>query len=275
MKSFNSIVYTEIRESMRTKWFFLYSLIFGGAVITLYSLGITESQVLGFVGISRVLIIFIQLCLAILPIFILISTVRAVVGDRETHVLEYFLSMPISLRAYFWGKFLGKLLVVFIPTALALIGATLWGFIKGLEVALPSVFLYIVLLFSLIICFLGLGMFISSIVKKVEWALGLSFLIWLTQLLFIDVLLIGIMLKYQIKETLIVAVTLLNPLQVFRVASILVFDPEGSILGPSSYVILDSIGRTGFLVFSTIYPISIGFLLAILGYSIFRKGDLV
>jgi len=50
--SFITTVIAEIRESFRAKWFFLYTLIFGGAIVMLLALGITESQVLGFTGLS-------------------------------------------------------------------------------------------------------------------------------------------------------------------------------------------------------------------------------
>ena len=264
-----------MRESMRAKWFFLYSLVFGGAIILLFTFGITESQVLGFAGIDRLLIVYIQLCIVILPIFILISTVRAVVGDKENSVLEYFLSMPISLSSYYCGKFSGKLLVVFIPTMLAFLAAIFWGLVKDLDISWPIVGYYTALLFAIVVCFLGIGMFISSIAKKVEWALGLAFLTWLTLLLFIDVIMIGLMLKHQIKESIIIGITLLNPLQVFRVASIILFDPEGNILGPSSFVILDFFGRDNFLLFSLVYPVLIGLIFATSGYYLFKKGDLV
>lgn len=275
MKRLAAVIYSEMRESMRAKWFYLYGLVFGGAIILLFSFGITESQVLGFAGVDRLLIIYIQLCIVILPIFILISTVRAMVGDKETSVLEYFLSMPISLFSYYWGKFIGKLLVVLIPTLLAFFGALLWSLIKDLEISWPIVSYYIALLFAIVICFLGIGMFISSMAKKVEWALGLAFLVWLTLLLFIDVIMIGLMLKHQINESIIIGITLLNPLQVFRVASIILFDPQGSILGPSSFVILDFFGRDNFLLISLGYPVLVGLVLATSGYYLFKKGDLV
>ena len=68
---------------------------------------VTESRVLGFIGLSRLLVTYIQLTMAILPIFVLITTVRSVAGDREAGVYEYLLSLPVSLAAWFWGKILG------------------------------------------------------------------------------------------------------------------------------------------------------------------------
>jgi ABC-2 type transport system permease protein len=241
----------------------------------LLALGITESQVLGFTGLSRLLITYIQLCVAILPVFILITTVRTVVGDRESNVLEYILSLPISLGAYYWGKLTARFIIVFIPVLLALSGAVFWGAVKNLTIPWPIVGYYSLMLASLAWAFLGTGMFISTLVRKQEWALGLAFLVWLTLLLFIDVILIGVLLQNQLMEEVIIGIALLNPLQVFRTGAILLFDPELSLLGPASYVILDNMGYTGFLFYSILYPLGLGWAFSWLGYKIFKTGDLV
>jgi hypothetical protein len=110
-------------------------LVFGGIVALLFVFGLTESRVLGFIGLSRLLVTYIQLTMAILPIFVLITTVRSVAGDREAGVFEYLLSLPVSLSAWFWGKILGRYLIVFAPVFLAMLGARrLGGWFKDIEV---------------------------------------------------------------------------------------------------------------------------------------------
>jgi len=275
MKTLYHVIVSDFRESVRAKWFLIYSLVFGGAIVLLLVLGITESKVMGFTGLSRLLITYIQLCVAILPILILISTVRSVVGDREANILEYFLSMPISLGAYFWGKILSRFLLVFIPIIVALLGAVFWAMLKGLIIPWHATGYYAILLATLSWCFLGLGMFISTMVKKQEWGLGLSVLIWLTLLLFIDAILIGLMLQHKIIESVIVGIAMFNPIMVFRTAAVLLFDPELTAIGPASYVILDRMGYTGFLAFSILYPLVLGWLFSVLGFFRFRSGDLL
>jgi len=275
MNTFFYVTLADSRESVRAKWFFIYSLVFGGAVILLFVLGVTESRVMGFTGLSRLLITYIQLCVAILPILILISTVRSVVGDRESNILEYFLSMPISLIAYFWGKILSRFFLIFVPIFTALLGAVLWGMVKDITVAWYIVGFYSLLLGALAWCFLGLGMYISTLVKKQEWGLGLSILIWLVLLLFIDVILIGLMLRQQVMESVIVGVALINPIMVFRTGAVLLFDPELTSMGPASYVILDNLGYHGFLIYTIVYPLTLGWIFSCLGFLRFKKGDLV
>ena len=88
----------------------VYTLIFGGIIALFFITGITESRIQGFSGLSRLLLIFIEICIVIVPIFILINTVKTIAGERDSNILEYMLSFPISLKEYFFGKFLGKLL---------------------------------------------------------------------------------------------------------------------------------------------------------------------
>lgn len=52
--------------------------------------GVTQSQVMGFSGLSRLLLMYIQVTIVILPIFILITTVRSISGDRDTHIFRFY-----------------------------------------------------------------------------------------------------------------------------------------------------------------------------------------
>ena len=109
------IAYLDLKEPIRAKWFIIYALVFGGLIALFFIAGITESQVMGFSGLSRLLLMYIQVTIVILPIFILVTTVRSISGDRDNHILEYMLSFPISLKEYYWGKVFGRFITVFLP----------------------------------------------------------------------------------------------------------------------------------------------------------------
>ena len=275
MRNINHVIWAEVLESLRARWFYIFCLVFGGMIIVLIASGITGSRVLGFSGLSRLLITYLQLCIALIPIFVLISTVRSVVGERESNVLEYFLSMPISIPAYYWGKLIGKCLVISFPVVVSLLGAAFYGLFKGLVIPWATVSFFALLLGTLSLCFVGVGMFISTIVRKQEWGLGLAFLVWLVLLVFIDVIMIALMLRQRISEKIIVLISLLNPLQAFRTGGIILFDPALSSIGPASYVILDTLGKTGFLMYTILYPLGLGLLFSWAGYLFFKKGDLI
>ena len=264
----------DIVESLRARWFMLYSLVFGGIVALLFAFGLTESRVLGFIGLSRLLVTYIQLTMAILPVFVLITTVRSVAGDREAGVFEYLLSLPVSLSAWFWGKIVGRYVTIFLPVFVAMFGAVLWALFKAIEVPWEMFFYYTGLLAAMAWCFLGIGMLISTLARSTDVAQGAAFMVWLSMLLFLDLILLGVMIQGRVAPEVAVGIALLNPLQVFRTASLAMFDPQLIVLGPSAYVILDLFGSAGYRFYALLYPLAIGSLCALLGYLTFRRSDL-
>ena len=264
----------DVAESLRARWFIVYALVFGGLVALLFGFGLAESRVLGFTGLSRLLVTFIQLSMAILPVFVLISTVRSLAGDREAGVFEYMLSLPVSLGAWYWGRFIGRFAVVFLPVFIAMAGAVVYGAAIGASVPWTQFLLYAALLISLAVCFLGLGFMISSFARGVDVAQGLAFLIWLTLVLFLDLILLGLLIKGQANIGLVVGIALLNPLQAFRAAAMMLFDPELVMLGPSAFVILDTFGYNGYLAWALLYPLLLGLVFGTVGYLAFKSRDL-
>jgi ABC-2 type transport system permease protein len=262
-------------ESLRARWFLLYTIVFGGLVALLMIFGLTESQVMGFTGLSRLLMTYIQLSMAILPIFILISTVRSVASDREAGVFEYMLSLPVSVGAWYWGRFAGRFVTIFAPVFLAMVGALVWGAMKGLPIPWKHFFIYSALLLSLSICFLGLGFLISTLARSADVAQSTAFMLWLVLVLFLDLLLLGLMLQEQMPPELIIGISLINPLQVFRTAAMALFDPQLVLLGPAAFTILDRVGADAYLVWACFYPALIGLIAAAAGFWRFKSSDLI
>ena len=269
------VAYLDIKESIRAKWFFVYSVIFGGLIALFFITGVTQSVVMGFSGLSRLLLIYIQVSIVILPIFILITTVRSISGDRESHILEYMLSFPVSLTSYYWGKMLGRFATVFLPVIIAMLIGVVWGVLKAASVPWDILLLYSAMLFALTWVFLGIAFCISTLVKSPDIALGVSFFVWIFLLAFLDILLIGFMIQSNLNEEIIVLTALINPLELFRIAAISLFDPELTVIGPTAYYILDAFGRTLFIIFSIVYPLILGTIFAGCGYWLFRKKDLL
>lgn len=265
---------TDITESLRARWFMVYTAVFGAIVVLLFVFGLTESRIMGFTGLTRLLIAYIQLSMAILPIFVLVTTVRSVAGDREAGVFEYLLSLPVSLAAWFWGKLIGRFLVVFLPVFLAMCGAVVWGLIQEVEIPWKLFALYSALLVVLAWCFLGISMLISTLARSADVAQGAAFVIWIFLLLFLDLILLGVMINEGLPADMAVGIALANPMQVFRTAAMMLFDPQLVLLGPTAFIILDNFGHDGFIAYALVYPIAIGTLCASLGYHLFRRSDL-
>jgi len=275
LKNLFLIAYLDLKESIRANWFIVYSIVFGGLIALFFIAGITESQVMGFSGLSRLLLMYIQVTIVILPIFILVTTVRSISGDRDSHILEYMLSFPISLKQYYWGKVFGRFITVFLPVFMAMFFAIIYGVFKGADVPWGIFFLYTGLLFAMSSAFLGIAFFVSSIVKSSEMALGISFFVWIFLLAFIDIALISLMMQQRMSTGLIIGIAMINPMEIFRVAAISLFDPQLTVMGPVAFYILDMMSQSLFVLISILYPILLGVLFAFLGFKIFSKKDLV
>jgi ABC-2 type transport system permease protein len=274
MKHLWLTAYSDVIESLRARWFLVYSLVFGSIVVILFAFGLSESRIMGFTGLSRLLVTYIQLSMAILPIFVLITTVRSVAGDREAGVFEYMLSLPVSLAAWFWGRFFGRFFVVFLPVFLAMLGAVIWGLVKGSEIPWNLFIYYSALLMALAWCFLGIGMLISTLARSSDVAQGAAFIIWLMLLLFLDLILLGVMIQENLPPETAVAIALANPMQVFRTATMMLFDPQLVLLGPTAYIILDHFSQTGYIAYAVLYPMLFGTVCAGIGYVLFKRSDL-
>jgi ABC-2 type transport system permease protein len=265
----------DVAETLRARWFAAYSLVFGAIVVLLFVFGLSESRILGFLGLTRLLVTYIQICMAVLPIFVLVTTVRSLAGDREAGVFEYLLALPVSLAGWYWGRLLGRYLLVFLPVLLAMAGAAGWATLREIPVPWGVFGSYAALLAAQAGCFLGIAMLISSTARSVDVAQSAAFLAWLMLVLFLDVILLGVLVQERVAPEWVVAIALANPLQVFRTAAMMLFDPALVLLGPSAFVILDAFGHAGYLAFACAYPLALGGLCAALGYARFRRGDLV
>lgn len=265
----------EFAESMRSRWFHFYALVVTGLMVLLILTGVSESRVLGFTGLSRLLVTYIQIAMAILPLFIVVTTARSMVGDREAGNLEYMLAFPAPLSGWYWGRFAARFVLIVLPVLAALAIAAVYGLLTSHAVPWNHILLYSGLVAALSACFLGLGFFISAVSRSTEIALGLSLIIWLTLVALLDLLLLSVLMKARFVPEFVIGIALANPLQAFRTASMILFDPQLILLGPASYVILDNFGVNGYVAWAMAYPAALGVVLAALGYWRFSRSDLV
>ena len=82
------------------------------------------------------------------------------------------------------------------------------------------------------------------------------------------------MIQESLSPEIAVTLALINPMQVFRTATMMLFDPQLVLLGPTAYVILDNFTQAGYIAYAIIYPMAFGILSAVSAYFIFKRSDL-
>jgi Cu-processing system permease protein len=175
------------------------------------------------------------------------------------------------------GKYLGL--------ALALLAALTLGFgssglviaLSGGDTAEPGVYLQLVLLaFLLALVMLSVGFLISAFSRKASVAVGVSLFLWLVFVFFGDLGLMGaaVALKARLAIGELFALSLINPLQVFKMAAVLDIHTTLDILGPAGIYAVQTY-RDSLMVFLVAILSAWAILTVLLAYVRFStKGDL-
>lgn len=232
----------EFRDSVRTRWFVLYTIAFTVLAIGLSFLATSFSGLAGVKGFGRTAAGLVNLVLLIVPLMGLTAGAQALAGERERGTLLYLLSQPLDRAEVFAGKALGlaSALAASILGAFGLTGLFLAASGAPMEARGYGLFALLTLLLGL--ASLGLGLVISSLTSRVVTALGAGLFAWLALVFLGDLGLMGtaVVLRLGIKP--IFALSVLNPLQLFKVAAVAGMEPTLDVLGPVGRYAHDLLG---------------------------------
>ncbi|MCB8945733.1 MAG: ABC transporter permease subunit [Ardenticatenaceae bacterium] len=223
----------EMRDARRNRWFLLYTIAFAGLSLALAWMALSGAGQYGLAGFGRTSASMVNLVLLIVPLMGLTLGALSLAGERESGSLLYLMAQPISQAELLLGKFLGL--------SLALVAALSLGF-GGTAVFIASsgggaeVSTYLVLLLLACLLALGslsLGFLLSALVQKGSTAVGLALFLWLILVFFGDLGVMGTALTLQLDVQQLLALTLINPLQIFKIAAVLDIRNNLEVLGPA------------------------------------------
>ncbi|MHC4107260.1 MAG: ABC transporter permease [Planctomycetota bacterium] len=222
----------EIRDSLRNRWFLLYALAFALLSTGLSSLSMAGTGSYGFAGFGRTAASLINLVIFIVPLMALTAGAGAIAGERETRTLGYLLAQPVNRLEVLIGKYLGL--------AAALIAALALGFgisaaviASKQQVSAINFIRLVALACALALAMLSVGVLISTIARKGSAAIGAVIFLWLTLVLLGDLGLMGSTLAFKLQVAELFSLSLINPLQVFKMAALGGIDTSLDVLGPA------------------------------------------
>jgi len=223
----------ELRDARKNRWFLLYAIAFAGLSLALAWMALAAAGNFGLAGFGRTSASLINLVLMIVPLMGLTLGAMSLAGEREKGTLLYLLAQPISQLELLLGKFAGL--------SLALIAALALGFgLTGLMIAVNGGgsearnYVAILLLACLLaVASLSLGFLISAAVQRGATAVGVALFVWLVLVFFGDLGVMGTSLVLQLDIQQLLALTLANPLQLFKIAAILDLRDSLEVLGPA------------------------------------------
>jgi len=231
-KNINLIAQKEILSSFRNKWFLLYTIVFALLSLALSLIGLSGLETYGVSGFGRTTASLINMILLFVPLMGLNLGAMSIAYERERGILLYILSQPVSYFEVLIGKYSGLALSIL---GSLILGFGLSGFViayKGGSADVTGYIYFIFLTFLLAMVSLSIGMFISTLFKKYDTALGVSIFTWLFLVIFSDLGIIGTSFLVNLDINQVFALALLNPLQVFKLSAIFSLRDNLEILGP-------------------------------------------
>lgn len=250
----------EIADALRSRWALFtaasYGLVFGGFVW----LGLRESSVLGFTGLSRVVLNVSNAVVVAVPLVALVATCQAVVRARTTGHLEIILTQPCRRSEWFAALAVSRLLVLAGPllAMLALAVPLGWWLDPTDRALLPLVLRAAALAGGLVVCFAGVGLWISAVSRTVERAMVLGLLAWLATAALHDFALLGVLLQWRLPPNAVFALAALNPIEAARIAVLATIDPDLTVLGPVGFWVASALGPAMTFAVGTLWPLTAG-----------------
>ncbi|HEY3495922.1 MAG TPA: ABC transporter permease subunit [Polyangiaceae bacterium] len=248
----------ELSDALRSRWLVFAALSYLGVFGLFGWLGLRESSVLGFTGLSRVVLNAANAIVVVLPLVALVATCQTVVRARQSGYFELFLAQPCARRDWFHATLLARTAVLFLPLLVMLALVAVWAELLG-EASFPALLVRTsAVTLSVVWAFSGLGLLVSTLARSAERAIVLALLVWLGAAALHDFALIGLLLELRLEPRAIFLATAANPVEAARLALLTGVDPDLSVLGPVGFWIANTLGPRMTLAAGTLWPIAVG-----------------
>jgi len=265
----------ELAHALRSRWVLftgvVYLLVFGAFIW----LGLRESSVLGFTGLSRVVLNVSNAVVIVLPLVALVATAQSVVSSRTSGFFELFLSQPCRRSDWFVAVLASRVLVIVGPLAILLTGTLIASAFMDEPALLPLVTRSLLVTIALTWAFVGVGLWLSSIARTSERATVYVLFAWLVTTALHDFGLIALLLRFKLLPAVVFALAASNPAEAGRLAILTGIDPELSVLGPVGFWIATTLGPKLTLLVGIGWPTALGAAAVAAAIAHLNRADLV
>lgn len=214
MKALRKIIKYELQNILRSKWILIYTLFFFLLTDSLFRFGGSS---------GKVVLSLMNVILLIIPLVSVVFGVMYLYNSRE--YIELMLSQPLKRRTLFLGLYIGLTL----PLTLGfLVGSGLPFLIHGVDIVAHQAIVFMLLLSGifLTIIFVALAFLISTVHEDRVKGLGTAIISWLLFAIIYDGLILMItymFIDYPLEKP-VIALTLLNPIDLARILIMLKLD---------------------------------------------------
>lgn len=233
LRNIQAIAIKELRDALRNRWFMVFTIAFAGLALALSTLSQPGGPQLQVTSYSRTSASLVNLVLLFVPLIGLTLGSANLAADRETGALTYLLAQPVNRAEVLLGKYLGVAGALLATLSLGFGAAGTALATQGNIQDTGSYLFTVGLAYLLSLAMLSLGFLVSTFSHKTAAALGGALFLWLFLVFIGDLGIMGTAVATHMPVNVMFMVTVLNPLQMFKFASILTIEASLEVLGPA------------------------------------------
>jgi Cu-processing system permease protein len=238
-----TIAHRELRDAVRSRWFWLYTIAFAALGLAVSFVSAAGTGGSGLSGFGRTTAGLINLVLLVVPLMALTAGAASIASDRERGMLSYVLAQPVARVEVLLGKYVGLAGALLACLALGLGACALILAIKGVRTSPASIVWLTAQAFTLALAMLSVGMLISTLARKASVAVGTAIFVWLALVFVTDLALMAGAIALRMRIETLFALSLANPLQVFKMWSLHSVEASLDVLGPAGLYATEEYGR--------------------------------
>jgi len=273
---FRAFLRLELADALRSKWMAFTCALYAVLAAAFVWLGLRESTVLGFTGLSRALLNLANGVIVIFPLVVLIGTHASIVRARSSGFCELMLAQPVRRSSWFFSVFAARVLILLGPLTVLLLACVAAAVLVEPEPGVSVIAAKTLMVCgSLIFAFIGVGLLISATARTAERAIVLALVAFVVTSALHDVLLISALLRTSLPPQVVFALAALNPSEAARIGILASVDPELAVLGPVGFWIANTLGPTWALLLAVAWPATLGVATTWAAMKVCQRADLV
>jgi len=212
----------EVRDGLRNRWVAVSILLLTALSLAMYFLGSAATGSTKVDSLAITLVNLVSLSVYLLPLIALMLSFDALVGEFERGTMLLLAAYPIARWQIVAGKFLGHMLILLLAILISYGGTVLIITLTSDDVTQNWLAYGLMMASSWLLggVFVGLGYFISAIVRERATAVGAAVGLWLVLVVIYDLALLGALLadaEQAISEQVLTTLLMINPTDAYRV----------------------------------------------------------
>ncbi len=232
----------ELRQIRRKRWLWLYIAAFGALCALVSVSSIAVGKVSGVVSFGPTAATLINLNLVVVSLMALLAGALGIVSDRETQILSYLVSLPVTISEVFFAK-LGALITALSSTVgIGFAISFLVMSYAGATGNITDVLQFALETWLLMLCTASLGVLISVFSRTTVVAIGVAIVVWLGLIVIGDLGIMAGALTVHLSTQTLLFVTMANPLEAYKIASVAALSGSVDVLGPGGRLATDLFG---------------------------------